>query len=112
MVRTSRRICSFSHQALGLYRKGSSDDEPGWNMSDNNDQVLQSSKAAEAAPQEVAGPVRSVGTGAIRTEDPQQEAMPDDDELESFLIESVESFKEGAGMILDRLGLGHLKKRE
>lgn len=45
----------------------------------------------------------------VQTEDISGE-MPDNDEIESFLRESMNSFKDQSGIILESIGLGHMKK--
>ncbi len=48
---------------------------------------------------------------SIDVEDKTPEEISADDELEAFLKESVNSFKDQSGIILESIGLGHMKKQ-
>lgn len=48
---------------------------------------------------------------ATQTTGSEQGSLPSDDELEAFIKESVNLFKDQSNMILESIGLGHLKPK-
>ena len=82
----------------------------------NRDLINGESKSKSKSKSVIEDAPKPVGTTdvepqlSLQVEDQTQSELPDDEELETFLMDSINSFKEQSGFILESIGLGHMKK--